>query len=300
MDVGPRRARRHASASMTRQTNAPTRRAEPNATPSSQSPQSVHMGPRRSNSDGLRARPRQAAPGSPSPSLTGRRPRPHKRAEGNAPHPSLRPQSSSATTSAAPARRPAPGAPSPRRSCGAVVEDRGGSAASAPACSASTRCSSVPAPPEAITGTPTASRDRARSARGRSRPRCRRGPSKSAGSRPRRARRPRAPIHRVAAGRGAAAGDEDLPAAPRRVRAPWRRSPARRTARRSGSPSSSISSRPRDSRGVDRDLVGAGVEHGLRVGDRADPAADRERDEDVVGGAPRQLDDRVALARAWR
>ena len=53
--------------------------------------------------------------------------------------------------------------------------------------------------------------------------------------------------------------------------------------------------RPGQRRGVDRDLVGAGVEHRLRVLDRADPAADRERDEDVVGGAPGELDDRLAL-----
>ena len=52
--------------------------------------------------------------------------------------------------------------------------------------------------------------------------------------------------------------------------------------------------RPRERGRVDRDLVGAGVEHRLGVGDRADPAADRERDEDVVGGAARELDDRVA------
>src|SRR5439155_16333125 len=42
-------------------------------------------------------------------------------------------------------------------------------------------------------------------------------------------------------------------------------------------------------------LVGAGVEDRLGVGDRPDPAADRERDEHVVGRAPRELDDRVAL-----
>ena len=33
--------------------------------------------------------------------------------------------------------------------------------------------------------------------------------------------------------------------------------------------------------------------------DRAHAAADRERHEHLVGGATRQLDDRVALARAW-
>ena len=53
--------------------------------------------------------------------------------------------------------------------------------------------------------------------------------------------------------------------------------------------------RARQRRGVDRDLVGAGVEHRLGVADRADPAADRERDEDVVGGPARELGDRVAL-----
>jgi hypothetical protein len=52
---------------------------------------------------------------------------------------------------------------------------------------------------------------------------------------------------------------------------------------------------PRQRRGVDRDLVGPRVEHRLRVPDGADSAADRERDEDVVGGPPRQLDDGVAL-----
>ena len=40
---------------------------------------------------------------------------------------------------------------------------------------------------------------------------------------------------------------------------------------------------PRERRRVDRDLVGAGVEHRLGVGHRADPAADRERDEHLVG-----------------
>ena len=75
---------------------------------------------------------------------------------------------------------------------GAVVEDRRASTASAPLCSASARCSSSPAPPEAITGTATASATAA-SARGRSRPSCRRGPCSSAGSPPPRARRPRAP-----------------------------------------------------------------------------------------------------------
>jgi hypothetical protein len=51
--------------------------------------------------------------------------------------------------------------------------------------------------------------------------------------------------------------------------------------------------RPRQRGGVDRDLVGTGVEHGLGVVRRADAAADHERDEHVVGGSPSQLDDRL-------
>jgi hypothetical protein len=50
-----------------------------------------------------------------------------------------------------------------------------------------------------------------------------------------------------------------------------------------------------DRRAVDRDLVGARVEHCLRVGHRADSAADRERHEHVVGRPARQLDDRRPL-----
>ena len=61
------------------------------------------------------------------------------------------------------------------------------------------------------------------------------------------------------------------------------------------SASSSISSGRCERGGVDRHLVGARVEHRLGVGDRADAAADRERDEHLVGGAARQLGDRVAL-----
>ena len=58
--------------------------------------------------------------------------------------------------------------------------------------------------------------------------------------------------------------------------------------------------RPRERGRVDRHLVGAGVEHRLCVGHRPDPAADRERDEHVVGGAARELDDRLALVRGRR
>ena len=55
--------------------------------------------------------------------------------------------------------------------------------------------------------------------------------------------------------------------------------------------------RPRDRRRVDRDLVGARVEHGLGVGQLAHAAADRERHEDLVGRAAGELDDRGALVR---
>ncbi len=47
-------------------------------------------------------------------------------------------------------------------------------------------------------------------------------------------------------------------------------------------------------RGVDGDLVRAGVEHRLRVLQRTDAAADRERHEDVVGRAARERDHRLA------
>jgi hypothetical protein len=61
------------------------------------------------------------------------------------------------------------------------------------------------------------------------------------------------------------------------------------------SASSSISSGRATGGRVHADLVGARVEHGLRVGHGADPSADRERDEDVVRGAPGQLDHGVAV-----
>jgi hypothetical protein len=53
--------------------------------------------------------------------------------------------------------------------------------------------------------------------------------------------------------------------------------------------------RPRKGGGIDRDLVGACVEDDLCVLDPTHPAADGERDEHVLGRAPRQLDDRLAL-----
>ena len=151
-----------------------------------------------------------------------------------------------------------------------------------------------PAPPEAITGTSTALARRRASARGRSRPRCRRDPCSSAGSRPRRARAPsraQATTSRPVA--RAAAGDEDLPAGRRLATPPGvDREHDALGAEHVGELVDQL--RPRDRGAVDRDLVGAGVEHRLGVGDAADAAADRERDEDVVGGPPCELDDRVA------
>ena len=58
--------------------------------------------------------------------------------------------------------------------------------------------------------------------------------------------------------------------------------------------SSSISSGRASAAELTLTLSAPGVENRLRVLDRADPAADRERDEDVVGGAPRERGDRVA------
>ena len=57
---------------------------------------------------------------------------------------------------------------------------------------------------------------------------------------------------------------------------------------------------PRHGGGVDRHLVGAGVEHRLGVLDRAHPAADGEGDEDVVGAAARQLRPRSRASRERR
>ena len=59
-----------------------------------------------------------------------------------------------------------------------------------------------------------------------------------------------------------------------------------------------ISSGRLDGGGVDRDLVGAGQQHGANVVDAADAAADGERDEDRVGGAPGHVEhDLAALVR---
>ena len=64
--------------------------------------------------------------------------------------------------------------------------------------------------------------------------------------------------------------------------------------------SSSISSGRASAGRVDRDLVGARVEHRLGVGDRADATPDRERHEHVVGRTPREVDHRIALVRGGR
>ena len=81
----------------------------------------------------------------------------------------------------------------------------------------------------------------------------------------------------------------------RRRRPAWRRSRARRTARRSASASSSISSGRATAAEFTRSLSAPASSTAWASRDRADAAADRERDEDVVGGAAGELDDRVAL-----
>ena len=59
--------------------------------------------------------------------------------------------------------------------------------------------------------------------------------------------------------------------------------------------SSVIRRGPRERRRVDRDLVGARAEERVRVGDRADAAADGERDRELLGDAADDADERVAL-----
>ena len=53
--------------------------------------------------------------------------------------------------------------------------------------------------------------------------------------------------------------------------------------------------RARESSGVDRDLVGSGREQRVGVGDRADAAADGERDRELLGDPADDPDERVAL-----
>ena len=145
----------------------------------------------------------------------------------------------------------------------------------------STRCASAPTPPDAITGTSTAST----TARVSSRSKPVRAPSRSmlvsrispAPSADDLAR----PFDGVDARSACARRGVDLP----RVAAPtaWRRSRRRCTARRSAPAASSTSSGFLHARGVDADLVGAGVEQRADVVDRAHAAADRERNEHLVG-----------------
>ena len=56
--------------------------------------------------------------------------------------------------------------------------------------------------------------------------------------------------------------------------------------------------RPRERRRVDSDLVGAGRQQLLRVGDRAHTAADRERDREPLGDSADELDERRRGCRA--
>jgi hypothetical protein len=100
------------------------------------------------------------------------------------------------------------------------------------------------------------------------------------------------PLHRVAAAGRAAAGHEHLPAVARGARLGVDGQHHALGAEDLGQLVEQLGALDRGR--VDRDLVRPGVEHGLRVGHRADPAADRERHEDVVGRAPGQVDQRVA------
>ena len=52
--------------------------------------------------------------------------------------------------------------------------------------------------------------------------------------------------------------------------------------------------------GVDRHLVGAGIEQVADVGDLADAAADGQRHEDPLGGAGDDVEDDAALLAGWR
>ena len=136
-------------------------------------------------------------------------------------------------------------------------------------------------------------RDRARQIAARSRPASRRGPCSSAGSRPRRARRPRAPT-RPRRGPSASAR---RPRRPRTSRpgAAWRRSPARRTARRTPAPARRSAPAARAPRELTLTLSAPASSTACASSTCAHPAADRERHEHVVGGAPRELHDRGAL-----
>ena len=102
----------------------------------------------------------------------------------------------------------------------------------------------------------------------------------------------RDPRDGVAPGRRAPAGHVGLPARRPRRRAAWRRPRARRTARRTRSASSPISSGRASAAELTQTLSAPASSTAWASATDADPAADRERDEDVVGGAARELDDR--------
>ena len=55
-----------------------------------------------------------------------------------------------------------------------------------------------------------------------------------------------------------------------------------------------------DGCGIQRRLVGTGLEHAAHVLDRADAAADRERDEDLRGAVARDVDHRAAVVARGR
>ena len=132
------------------------------------------------------------------------------------------------------------------------------------------------------------------SARGRSRPSCRRGPCSSAGSPPRRARRPRAPT-RPRRARSACGRRRRRPPSRRRPRGAFASIASTTHCAPNRSASSSISSGRATAAELTETLSAPASSTACASSTRADAAADRERDEDVVGGAPRELDDRVAL-----
>ena len=151
----------------------------------------------------------------------------------------------------------------------------------------STRWSSVPTPPEAITGTGTASaiaRVSAMSKPGlvpsRSIEVSRISPAPSADHLARIG-------DRIEAGRIAPAMGEDLPALglARLATPSWRRSRRRCTGRRTSPPPPCTKSRRCHRRGVDRHLVGAALQQLADVVDGAHAAADRQRHEAGLGRA---------------
>ena len=150
----------------------------------------------------------------------------------------------------------------------------------------------MPTPPEATTGTGTASDDRAREREVEARlgaVAVHRGEQDLAGAVVGHAPRP---VDRVEPGALAAAMGEDLPFAGRGLAGVDRHHDALvavllgRLAHELG---------PRHGGGVDRDLVGAGQQQAADVLDRAHAAAHGERHEALLGGAADDVEDRVAV-----